>query len=253
MMQDEQSEFDKLGSHRFPSRAMQSGLEIIKQASPDGLAAAAPEFERELDKREYYLLDVSTTIAHLLILCQQLDHTVLYLSAFSPTDRMKRSGINRANQLQYTIENFLIRVPALYDRVLQLTNAVFFLGLHPKHCRHDTIIRNAHVAATDIPETLKSLYRLTAGYRQDRNTVIHRRSYVADDLRTLELFHMEFVQNKVEKENLPYVTSYLTREIVQDRSKEYKGFNSEIFGQLILLFDALEAKYDVMIFQFDTE
>lgn len=240
--------FQKLVSHEFTKHGLNQGVAVVQKLQTGSFANAQVEYVRDPDEYEFYLIEVGQTLSQLLSLCDQLTQTTVFLSAFSPTKRMKEVGITRASQIQYNIENFLIRTQSLHDRVLKLVNAVFHLGLDLRDCRHDTIVKNLHVKVTVVPTNLQRIRKLLGKYQQERNMVVHHAGYVENDLRKLQLFHL--VQNHsddIEQEMFLNSTRYLTRKIVTQKIEEFSHYNEAVFLELALLFDELISKYNQMV------
>ena len=94
------------------------------------------------DEDEFYVMKVGFATAHMLTWCQQLDDAIELLTNF---DYSKRINTNRSAHFTYNLENYLIRINSVFDRVLQLVNAVFHIGTNDEHVRYDAIINNVHV------------------------------------------------------------------------------------------------------------
>ncbi len=246
-MNQSQIAFEKLISHQLTKAGFENGVEVTSKLQVGSITLVEAEFSREPDEYEFYVIEVGHTLAHLLSGCEQMMQAVLFLSAFSPTEKMKTYGITRSSHLQYNIENYLIRTQSIYDRILKLVNAIFHLGIDPRNCRHNTISRNLHVKVTDVPAKLKNLNKLLGKYRQDRNVIIHHESYQEDELRKIEMYHL--LLSKQDEDELPdyellqIVTKNLTREFVKRKIEEFEQFNEAVFLEMASLFDSLESRY----------
>ena len=249
-MGQSQVRYENLEDHPFVKASFSKAVEIAQKLQTGSITAVEAEYIREPDEYEFYVIQVGHTLAHLLHLCEQLVHAVLFLSSFTPTKRMREAGITRAGHLQYNIENYLIRTQSVHDRVLKLVNAVFHLGLRPQDCRHDTIAKNLHVKSTGVPVRLQAMRKLLGKYRQDRNIIIHHETYQEDDLRELEMYYLaQKLDGDLEggiQGRFLYVARSLTREFVNQKMHEFDKFNGEIFRHLELLFDDLKPKYEAM-------
>lgn len=246
-MNQSQIAFQELTSHKLTQTAFKKAVEVTSKLQIGSIALVKAEFSREPDEYKFFVIEVGHTLAHLLSSCEQMMQAVIFLSAFSPTKKMKTHGITRSHHLQYNIENYLIRTQSIYDRILKLVNAVFHLGIAPHDCRHDTIARNLHVKVTDVPAKLQKLKKLLEKYRQDRNVVIHHESYQEDELRKIEMFHL--LLSKQDEAELPdhdmfqMVARDLTRKFLQRKCEEFEQFNEAVSRAMVSLFDSLESKY----------
>ncbi len=121
-MNQSQLRLENIANHDFVKTSFSNAVEITEKLQTGSIAKVEVEYVRELDEYEFYIIEVGHKLAHLLNLCEQLVHAVLFLSAFTPTKRMKEVGITRANHVQYNVENYLIRTQSFHDRVLKLTS-----------------------------------------------------------------------------------------------------------------------------------
>ncbi len=78
--------------------------------------------EAVLDEFQYYVHKVGFYLVHTLTWCKQLDLAIEFLSNY---DYSKKIEASRADHLIYNIENYLIRLNSVYDRILQIVNAAF--------------------------------------------------------------------------------------------------------------------------------
>lgn len=199
--------------------------------------------EYELDEYEFYLIRVGNRIATLLTICEQLVHTVYFITNFRQTSAMDRVGITRTKSLRYNVENYIIRTQTVYDLVLKLVDAVFHLANTDSQCRDVTILQNLKVKQSEVPKVLKPLRKKLQKLEQARHTIVHRGSYQEDDLYRLELFSEIEESYRRSGESFPSNLSYLpdtksdiTREFIRNRKARYSRFNTQIFK---LIFDVL--------------
>lgn len=239
----------RLLTHPFTQRVFEDCRSVYRAIGAPG-KTLNQEFTEEPDEYQFYILRTGNRIAHLLETCHQLEDTILYLSSFSPSIRMKRAGINRHSYLLYNIENFIIRTSTLYDRSLKLVDAVFHLGNHPRECRSNTILKNVHVKRTGVPDRMKVLRKVVDKYSQDRNLIVHHEEYQDSQLRSLEMSSL--LQREIELagekpsarlQNLPELTKERIREVVQAKTKEFEEFNREMFSRTADLFSEVDGEY----------
>lgn len=199
------------------------------------------------NEHQYYLIEVGRRTGNLISWCSQLDYSVLYISNYAATGSMKKSGINRYEHLAYHIENYLIRVNSVYDRVMQLVDAVFHLQNDPSNCRHEVIVNNLKVKRTDIPQSIKPLRKHLEKYRQERNVIIHHESYDDDTLRHLGLYTILTEQNAdigfSFKSNIPLLKKQAASDVVKCKKREYTEFNLKLASILSNTLDKLEQQY----------
>ncbi len=243
----EYKSYDALSEHPFTASALHYGVRILGVIEePLSVLKTEGEFKREPTKAEYYCISVAKTLAHLLGICQQLEHSVLYFSSFSPSVKMKKAGISKQSHLLYCIENYIVRTHSMYDRLLRHIDSVFEI-YNPSHLiSHEFIISNLHVKHSPVPPLLKSLRKVIKDYYRDRNMIIHEQQYIEDDLRMLEAITCISSSDDPFTENLDLDNwaRNLAKKIVLHKTKEFSNVNQEAFKIIGSIFDHLQTEYD---------
>ncbi|MBV1928133.1 MAG: hypothetical protein KUG81_01280 [Gammaproteobacteria bacterium] len=238
-------EFDtyyNLSRHPFVEIIHPKAVEIQKEvAEPNGFKVEA-KLKRDLMEEEFYVSSIGYQLSHLLTVVQQMEHTVLYMSNFSPTEFMKGAGINRATHLIWSVENYLLRTQTAYDRLLVLIDRVFHLHNQPNTISHESIVTNAHIKRTNLPAALKQVKKSITKYYRERNAIIHEVSYTDDELRRIEalaiLAEYEERSDIVTEEVKSAVRDYLKK-----KKGEYSRVNVNLCITLAIVFSALEPIY----------
>jgi hypothetical protein len=185
-------------------------------------------------------------LAHVLTICQQLEHSALYFSSFSPTQKMKKAGITRQGHLLYCIENYIVRTQSMYDRLLRLIDRVFEI-YNPSHMiSHQLIISNSHVRNTSIPNKLEKLRKVIKTYYYDRNAIVHERQFLEDDIRELECYTILSTSEGPLKGHIDLIdeANYLAKQIVKNKTKEFSKVNHDSFVILGDIFNDLKKAYE---------
>ncbi len=236
-----------LDNHPFASLALFYGVRILAVIeNQDTVLKVKAEYKRTPSKAEYYCISVAKTLCHILRICQQLEHCVLYFSSFSPTQKMKEAITTRQSHLLYCIENYIIRTQSMYDRLLVLIDTVFEL-YNPSHrISHELIISNLHVQHSSIPGKLKALRKVIKGYYRDRNMIIHEQQFLEDNLRELEAYtHLSISEGPLKgKPLLIKKVNYIARQIVKNKTKEFSKVNHDSFIILGDIFNHLKKEYE---------
>jgi len=240
-----------VGKHPFVTQAFKDALEVDNLLADSTPFNIEPSYQRLPNEYEFYILRVGSSLASLLHLCQQLDQALFYMSNCRITQSMKNAEIDRPSHLIYNIENYLIRTQMLYDRVLQVVNAVAHLCNSEENCTHKIIIENLKVKQTSLPVLLKSLKKQLSKYIATRNQIIHHASYSDNNLRRLAFMSLNLRGNsKLMDSNpdlvkdVPEFVNYLARDIVRDKKFEFTRFNTKIFKEVMSILDELQARYE---------
>ena len=113
--------------HRFVDKVLRSTFEAQRGLKDNALIRVEPEYERDPNEHEFYLLRIGKCLVDLLTCCEHLEHIPLYISNYRETSAMKKAGITRHKHLVLHIEDYLIRVSGLQDRCVKLIDAAFHL------------------------------------------------------------------------------------------------------------------------------
>ena len=242
-------DINALGQHPLVTLAFNDAKGIVDLLTDSSPNIDAP-YKRLPDEYEFYVLRVGSSLASLLHLCQQLDHTLYYMSNCRITQSMKKAGIDRPDHLLYNIENYLIRTQMLYDRILQLVNAVVHLCNSRENCTDKVISENVKVKETDLPRLLKSMKKRLVPYKNVRNKIIHQESYNDDNLQRLSfisrslLSSSDLVRTNPELANeVPEFVNIRTRNVARAKKSEYARFNTKLFEELLTFLNEVHLVY----------
>ena len=94
-------------------------MKFIKEKKPE-ITLTKTTFKEPLSDKEYYIWGTGNSLVHFLVICEQLSHIPLYLLSYCPSSKMKKEGFTRHSYVLYCVENYIIRIRILYDRILQL-------------------------------------------------------------------------------------------------------------------------------------
>jgi hypothetical protein len=145
---------------------------------------------REFLPHEKYTERVLFAAAEVQTTLTQLVQTVLFMSNFRSTQKLKAYRVGRYDHSVYHYENFLIRVTGCLDRCLILTNSAFDLGNEPEDCKYQLIKKNRYIKESEVLGPLGNINEIIKPYRKQRNIVTHSKRYSEANLRTLELFSL---------------------------------------------------------------
>lgn len=97
------------------------------------------------------------------------------------------SNVAIADQISFAIENYIIRSATVYDRAMIFVNQLIDLGVAANAINHDAIITNEHVIRSGLVRSLKALRKACFTHRDERNAIIHHRSYSDETFDSLRL------------------------------------------------------------------
>lgn len=238
--------YDSLSKHPFVEEIFKKGMEINKEiAKPSGFKGGA-EYKRDPSEEEFYCLRLGYCLAHLLTVVQQMEHTIFYMSNFSPTDKMKQSGITRSTHLLWSVENYIVRTQTVYDRLLILIDRLFHIQNQSDRISHDSIVTNTHISRTTIPLALKPVKSAVKKYYHERNTIIHEASYFDDELRRIEAYTILSSNSDYDETDIEFIKSDLkwtVRDYLKSRRREFTKINKNVCLALGNLFDQMQPIY----------
>lgn len=237
---------DDLGQHPFFIKSSQDSIDVQKAL---GLKLTDDfDYSTELDECQFYITRVGFSLAHTLGWATQLQHAVHFMTDFGYSKKASEAGIKRSHHLLYNVENYLIRLQSVYDRCLQLTNAVFHLCISNENVSHGVIVSNLQVERTNIQKLLKAIKKSIKSEEQERHTLIHKHSHMDPELRRIEMFYLHSKETWGDKEmpfeRLVYFRSQLVKKYTNRRKADFETINAELGSALAALFDGLMVEYD---------
>lgn len=194
--------------------------------------------ETEFDEIEFYIHNVGFYTSYFIKWLKQLDFAIEILSNY---DYKKDSKYNRVDHLIYNIENYIIRFQSVSDRLLQVINGVFHLTINENDVKGTVIMNNLKVSRTSVQSKYSPIKKHLKKLYNERNTIIHRHSYLEKELRKLELFY-EADKKKIDSRIKTFRTQKL-KEYLEKKKEEYSSNNQKLFELIPVLFDELLIEY----------
>lgn len=238
--------YDNLVKHPFVDDVLNKGIGITKEIEIHKGFKVGAEYKRDPLEEEFYCLQVGHCLCHLLTVVQQMEHTILFMSNFSPTAKMKNAGVNRHTHLLWSVENYIIRTQSVYDRLLILVDRLFHIQNQPNRISHESIVTNTHISRTKIPEFLKPIKRSVKKYYHDRNTIVHQATYLEDELRRIEAYslmssHPDFSEEVTE--DIKYELKWSVKQYLKKRQREFSRINKNVCIALSDIFSIMHPLY----------
>ncbi|MCG7200222.1 Cthe_2314 family HEPN domain-containing protein [Marinobacter pelagius] len=234
--------FQKLEETDFFLSVIEDGKEAFSDIEIDRLATELPE-DLELSEYQYYVQKVGFYLVNTVSWCKQLDLAIDLLSNF---DYSKKNA-SRADHLIYNIENYLIRIKSVHDRVLQLVNAVFHLCINEEKVNHGIIVSNYKVQhRPDVHKAIKAISRYLKEHEQARHTLIHRHSLLDRELKKFELFYLndfEHIDDEKTVKAYKYVRTESLKRYLSEKKSEFSNINNQLYNLVDNLFGCLKQEY----------
>ena len=199
-----------------------------------------------LDVGDRYVVSALVSAGEVVTVLDQLAYAVDSLSGYRRPKRAHSNYATRAQHVAYHLENHVIRAAALGDRVLQLINIAFSLGLPNRACTWIAIAENAHVKNTNVCKSLGALRKFLESKRTARNIVVHQRRYTDNELHEIEgYFLLEQIDRQAGTETPIVVRSHhmfktMADQLVSARRSELRKFNDEAAAHIGEIFTSLD-------------
>ena len=151
-----------------------------------------------------------------------------------------------SSNIEMLIENSIIRVQSIYDRVLILTNRILDLGISNEAINHNSLVTNEHVIRFDLVSKLKAINKVSNEYRLVRNTVIHHDRYTEEQLDLLKLLiNADYLSKESKgKEFMPaWQLEALINDFLAVTKGDLEGYLTKITDKVELLFDSILPVY----------
>ena len=237
---------DDLHQHSLLEEALQDSIAVQKALGLKLLDEL--DDNTTLDELQFYVTRVGFSLSHTLGWVQQLHQAVHFMTNFRYGKKTDEAGVNKSHHLLYNVENYLIRMVSVYDRCLQLTNAVFHICMSDALVNHSAIVSNLHVSRTGVPKLLKAVKKAIKDEEQERHKLIHRHSHIDPELSRIELLYMHTKDTwgtgqKYPYENIVRAREDLVKKFTARRKAEFEGINTDLVNALGPLFDGLLIEY----------
>lgn len=152
-----------------------------------------------------------------------------------------------SSNIEILIENSIIRVQSIYDRVLILVNRILDLGISNEAINHNSLVTNEHVNRSDLVSKLKAINKVCNDYRLVRNTVIHHDRYTEEQLGLLQLvINADYLSKEADgNEFMPSeVLDSLITKFLDITKSDLESYLTKIIEKVDVLFDAVLPIYD---------
>lgn len=231
------TELSKIETHKLRKELNKDATQYFVDKKFEIFDIELPE-SIELDELKYYIHNVGFYMTYFIKWCKQLEMGVDFLSNF---EYKNKSGFNRVDHLTYNIENYIIRFQSVSDRLLQLINCVFHLTINEGNVNNNNVMTNLKVTRTSVPSKFNPIRKYLKKLYADRNTIVHRHSYLEIELRKLELFY--HANNDNVDGQIKYFRSKKLKDYIKNKKDCFNNYNQGLFKLVPDLFDELLAEY----------
>jgi hypothetical protein len=134
---------------------------------------------------------------------------------------------------------------------LQTINAVFHLCVDEKDVNERVILNNLKVSRTDLPKFYNEFRKSLKEYTGDRNTIVHRHSFLDKQLKRIQIFYHKELTNKMfadseDRDGFKEIRKGILTKFLADKKKEFHSTNEKCFKTIIPILDILEDQYKKM-------
>jgi hypothetical protein len=211
------------------------------------------DFPEDIDQEncselEYYLINTQFYFVHFLSLLSQLDNAIGLLNNFGYSSKNK---ISRADHLTYNVENYMIRVVSLIDRLLQLINMIYYLKVDESKVNYKKIIGSTRIKNSRVEILYMELKQVLNHYYNDRNSVVHRHSYINKELYRLQTFYHPIltqryitVKSADDVGKLKYIISKALKKFTADIKLKFSETNDTCFDKILQMLDIFFQEYN---------
>ncbi|BBN53995.1 hypothetical protein TRE132_21200 [Pseudomonas chlororaphis subsp. aurantiaca] len=196
----------------------------------------------EVDSRNELAVYILTCSKSLSSISSSMDKARLSIKLLETghLDSIATEDHSKSDYIEMLIENSIIRVQSIYDRILIFTNRLLDLGISNESINHNLIVTNSNVIKYDLDSKLKSINKACNDYRFIRNTVIHHDRYTEEQLNNLRLtLTADYLSKKTTGKQIvpPETLKTITQAYLDAKKEEFGTYLDTIESKLYELYD----------------
>lgn len=134
----------------------------------------------------YYILSCSQALTSVSSAMNKARLSLTLLNA-GYLDAVATGEQSRSAFIEMLVENGIIRVQSIYDRVLILANRILDLGISNESINHNLLVTNENVLRFELEARLRGIHKACNEYRAIRNKVIHHDRFSEEEFDQLTL------------------------------------------------------------------
>jgi len=200
-----------------------------------------------LKKHQLYCVNVFQCAMNVLECVEDIEHINVFIKQYPYKKTLQNAGVTRKRYMQYHLENYLMRLVGLIDRLSLLVNEVYELGLPPELCRIRILERMEQMKGQSVIDSIKSFDKALKNTRTARNTISHQKKYNDKDLDEIGTYEFILLHSKADGENIiprPYI-DLMYKFFRTKTSDEMKDSLKAIHQYVLLVFKSLEETYQI--------
>lgn len=204
--------------------------------------------QEDCNELDYYINNTQFYFVHFLSLLSQLDNAVGLLNNFGYGQKNK---ISRGDHLTYNVENYMVRIISVTDRLLQLINMVFNLQVDESKVNYKRVIGHNRIKNSELEILYGELKQILNNYYNDRNSVVHRHSYINKELYRIQaLYHPTLTERYIQRSSsedikkMKYVRSQALKRFTEKIKLQFCETNDACFAKILRMLDILQQEYN---------
>ena len=128
----------------------------------------------KLARRQEYSYQVFMRIAAIFSAFERLEELWIYLKNKNLIEMFRNLGVTQDKWIEYHFTNHVTTSLTIFEICLLLTNEVLQLGLNPRDCRAQIMLRHTWVKRLGINKLLKKIEKQISHHKDLRHGILHR-------------------------------------------------------------------------------
>lgn len=234
-------------------------IQEAEQSKETSMKSRKPQKDQSkltLNLEQAYHAEVFQYVSNLIHAVERLDEIAIYLGQFPNSNTFYKQGITQDKWIHYHYANYTVTIVGIYDTILLLVNAIFMIGLNPRHCKDETVTNNLRVQLTPVAGFINKLNNIVQERRNQRHLYVHR-GQLPDlgILETLESYRfIKEANEELGKQIEPIVHPVIVRDLYRlerrNLVKTARSDTTRITTAVVDIFNSLQPYYALYAKQF---
>jgi len=152
----------------------------------------------------------------------------------------------RSALIEMMVENAIIRVQSIYDRVLILANNILDLGIDNQFIHHALLVTNENIVRYGLDKPLKKFNKACSDFKAIRNRVIHHDRFTEEQFDQLSLIiSADHLAKAVGRKGIADedVLNAVIKDYLESKQEELSSYLDGIEARLHELYDVMLPVY----------